>query len=111
MQSALWATLGVLLAVGAVGCRSTAGEVKASAKPTLRLDARPRPRDGLSSAEIRLGAKLALNKCVRCHQLYDPTAYQEVEWRTWMSKMSRKAHLKPDQAELLSRYFEGFRQP
>jgi len=57
-----------------------------------------------------MGAKLALNKCVRCHQLYDPKAYNDSDWRVWTMKMSRKAHLKPDQEELLSRYFEGFRQ-
>ena len=112
MQSALLASLGAtLLAVTAFGCRTTTDAVKASSKPTLRLDARPTPRTGLSAEEIRKGAKLSLNKCVRCHQLYDPTAYQDPEWRAWMVKMSRKAHLKPDQAELLSRYFEGFKQP
>jgi hypothetical protein len=112
MQSAFLASLGaVLLAVAASGCQTTTDDVKASSKPTLRLDARPTPRGGLSADEIRMGAKLALNKCVRCHQLYDATAYQEAEWRAWMVMMSRKAHLKPDQEELLLRYFEGFRQP
>jgi len=111
MQSALLASLGaVLLAVASFGCRTTTAATKVSSKPTLRLDARPTPRAGLSPDEISMGAKLALNKCVRCHQLYDPKAYNDAEWRTWMMKMSRKAHLKPDQEELLSRYFEGFRQ-
>lgn len=112
MQSALLTSLcAVVLAVTAFGCRTTTDAVKASPKPTLRLDARPTPRAGLSAEEIRKGAKLSLGKCVRCHQLYDPTAYQDSEWRSWIAKMSKKAHLNHDQAELLSRYFEGFKQP
>lgn len=112
MQNALLTSLcAVVLAVAAFGCRTTTDAVKASSKPTLRLDARPTPRAGLSAEEIRKGAKLSLGKCVRCHQLYDPKAYQDAEWRTWIAKMSRKAHLKPNQEELLSRYFEAFKQP
>jgi hypothetical protein len=111
MQSALFAFFGaVLLGVAASGCQTTTDAVKTS-KPTLPLAARPTPRTGLSAQEINKGAKLALNKCVRCHQLYDPTAYQGAEWRAWMAKMARKAHLKSDEADLVLRYFEGFRQP
>lgn len=84
--------------------------VKASSKPTLPLDARPAAGSGLSDEEITRAAKLTVNKCVRCHQLYDPAQYSNTDWITWMGKMSRKAHLKPDQTQLLSRYFDAFRQ-
>ncbi len=42
-------------------------------------------------------------------KFYDPAGYSEGEWRTWMARMSRKARLKPEQQELLSRYLNGFR--
>ena len=110
MQRVLLASLGVVfLATAVPGCRSAAGKVGASSKPFLPPDARPAPRVGLSAEEIKKGAKLSLGKCVRCHQLYDPATYQDTEWRAWMVKMSRKAHLKTEQEELLSRYFAAFR--
>ena len=41
---------------------------------------------------------------------YDPSAYSETAWREWMDKMSRKAKLKPDQKELLTRYMDEVRK-
>ena len=38
-----------------------------------------------------------------------PAAYGEAEWRAWMARMSRKARLKQDQEELLSRYLDALR--
>ena len=93
-----------------MACRGTP-RVKALAKPTLPLDARPAAGSGLSDEEITRAAKLTVNKCVRCHQLYDPAQYSDADWTTWMRKMSRKAHLKPDQTQLLSHYFDAFRPP
>jgi cytochrome c5 len=62
------------------------------------------------SAEQRPNAKrLYEAKCARCHQFYNPADYSKHDWESWMTKMSRKAHLKPDQEELLGRYLEELR--
>src|SRR5437899_912855 len=50
--------------------------------------------------------KLYVAKCAKCHKFYDPAKYSDAEWRTWMEKMSKKAKLKPEQAEKLSQYIE-----
>ena len=55
------------------------------------------------------GSRLYAIKCAKCHEFYTPAAYPEAEWRGWMTKMSRKARLEPDQRELLARYLELFR--
>lgn len=64
---------------------------------------------GFSPEEASAASKLYAIKCAKCHEFYNPAAYREAEWRTWMTKMSKKAHLKPDQSELLMRYLELFR--
>ncbi len=64
----------------------------------------------LTAEEIRAGRKLHNTKCVRCHKAYDPAAYSETAWHEWMDKMSRKAKLKPDQKELLTRYLDDVRK-
>ncbi len=48
-------------------------------------------------------------KCSKCHRFYDPATYPEAKWRSWMTKMSKKAKLNPDQEDLLARYLELFR--
>ena len=50
--------------------------------------------------------KLYLNRCAKCHKLYDPARYSDPQWSKWMDKMSRKAKLQPEQKEALSRYIE-----
>ena|SRR5947207_1834139 len=110
MRRVIYFCVGVLVLSGwGIGCRGVA-HAKAPPKPTLPLEARPAPSPSLPAQDIDRAAKLSLNKCVRCHALYDPAQYSGAAWTTWMGKMSRKAHLKSDQSELLSRYFEGFRQ-
>lgn len=64
---------------------------------------------GLSEPEISSAKQLYVNKCARCHKFYDPADYELGEWRQWMTKMSRKARLKSDEIELLSRYLEALR--
>ena len=100
--------IAVVLSVWGMACRGVP-HPKPTSKPSLPLDARPSAGAGLSADEISKAAKLSVNKCVRCHQLYDPVQYTDAVWASWMGKMSRKAHLKADQTELLSRYFEAFR--
>ena len=65
----------------------------------------------LSSSEWKDARKLYNAKCAKCHKFYDPAKYDEVEWQTWMQKMSKKAKLKETQSELLGRYLEVFRTP
>ncbi len=63
----------------------------------------------LSPTELQDGRKLYTAKCAKCHKFYDPAKYDDEPWRTWMAKMSKKAKLKPAQAELLSRYLGTYR--
>lgn len=64
---------------------------------------------GLTPDEIGGARKLYQTKCARCHKFYSPAAYGEAEWRSWMTKMSKKAKLNSEQEELLSRYLTAFR--
>ena len=66
---------------------------------------------GLSDPEIKEARKLYISKCAKCHKLYDPANYDDAEWSKWMSKMSKKAKLKPVPAELLARYLDAVRKP
>ena len=89
------------VASGLAGCHS----------PSLREHGSNAPANGaaLSAFEIREGARLYTLKCAKCHQFYDPADYSNQDWQSWMLKMSKKAHLKSDQEELLSRYLDAFR--
>ena len=98
----------VLLAVPVPYTTSTAS-AKVAQKPSLPIHAQPSAPTGLSEEQLAQARKLCLAKCARCHQLYHPSAYSAAEWQSWMTKMSRKARLKQDQAELVSRYLAGFR--
>ena len=112
MQRLLWGCAAVLVAVGGqAGCQSTLGATSARHPRTLPPSARPANTAGLSTKELSQGPKLFVAKCARCHPLYDPTAYSDVEWDRWMTRMSKKAHLKTEQEALLSRYLEAFRAP
>jgi len=91
------------------GCESTNLPPHTSAKPLLPANATPTNLSGFSSEEITRAKNLYNAKCALCHKFYDPAAYNDAEWRTWMTKMSKKAHLKTEQSDLLSRYLEGFR--
>jgi nitrate/TMAO reductase-like tetraheme cytochrome c subunit len=63
----------------------------------------------LSAGELKDARKLYNAKCAKCHKFYDPAKYNDAEWRKWMTKMSKKARLKPAQEELLSRYLGEYR--
>lgn len=64
---------------------------------------------GLTDQELQAGQKLYVAKCAKCHQFHDPKAYAEADWRGWMLKMAKKAKLKNDQAELLTKYLNAYR--
>lgn len=58
----------------------------------------------LSPVELKTARKLYVGKCAKCHKLHDPAKYTDEKWDEWMGKMAKKSKLKPEQAELLTRY-------
>jgi mono/diheme cytochrome c family protein len=78
----------LLLGLGITGC----------AEPVRAKD--------LSENNTLAGQKLYVAKCAKCHKFYDPAKYSEVDWQIWMAKMSKKAKLKPEQQQAVSRYIE-----
>ena len=68
-------------------------------------------RAGMTTADIARAADLYPLKCAKCHKFYDPAAYSDTEWSVWMTKMSRKSRLEPDDAEVLARYLNASRPP
>jgi Dihaem cytochrome c len=64
------------------------------------------------SNESAAGQKIYVAKCAKCHKFYNPAKYSDADWQMWMTKMSKKAKLKPQQEEVLSRYIaENLRTP
>ena len=78
----------VLLMFALAGCTGPASATDASHNT---------PSDGRKLYEI---------KCAKCHKFYDPTKYPDEEWSRWMEKMTKKAKLKPELAELLTHYID-----
>ena len=66
---------------------------------------------GMATADIARAADLYPLKCAKCHKFYDPSAYSDNEWSVWMTKMSKKSRLEPDEAEVLARYLNASRPP
>jgi mono/diheme cytochrome c family protein len=64
----------------------------------------------LTDAEVKAARKLYLIKCAKCHKLYDPAGYDDAAWQSWMAKMTKKAKLNEQQADLISRYVETVRK-
>ena len=93
------------VASGLAGCQSPSLREHGSDAPAFV----PANGAALSAFEIREGEALYTLKCAKCHRFYDPADYSNQEWQSWMLKMSKKAHLKSDQEELLSRYLGAFR--
>jgi hypothetical protein len=101
----------ILLTVtlGFAGCQSSAPGSRAGPDSIPQEAPTPASTGDLSPEELRSATRLYTAKCARCHKFYNPADYSDPEWRHWMTRMSRKAHLKLDQAQLLSRYLETFR--
>lgn len=55
--------------------------------------------------------KLYLNKCSKCHKLYDPARYSQQQWDGWMDKMSRKAKLNGEQKQVIEDYVTSNLRP
>jgi len=99
----------IALAAELGGCKSShAGSQKEATRALSRIDDSARGA-GMADEEIARARKLYVDKCARCHKFYDPVKYNNAEWHSWMTKMSKKARLKADQEQLLSRYLDTFR--
>ncbi len=68
--------------------------------------AAPAVTGDLPGDETSQARRLYIAKCAKCHKFYDPAKYSDAEWAKWMSKMSKKAKLNPEQQEVLSRYID-----
>lgn len=105
----VWWLASLIVIAGQAGCSTTGPTTPFANKPTLPNDAQPaRPTD-LTNSQLAEARQICVAKCARCHPMYHPASYEEDEWQLWMAKMSRKAHLKPVQSELIGRYLAGFR--
>lgn len=100
-------TLGLapLVMLWLAGCQMTLATPPAAPPPIPPGGGSP----WLSDAEVDSARALYLAKCARCHKFYDPAKYTEAEWRKWMTKMSRKAKLKPEQDDTLRHYLDLYR--
>ncbi len=111
MRASFAATLASLaVAAGFGGCQGPAPGGRTALSSIPPLDPAVAEEAGLSSEGMAGARKLYIAKCARCHQFYDPASYDIAEWRMWMTKMSKKAHLKTEQKELLARYLAAFRE-
>ena len=81
MSKRIQIVLLALLGFGAGGC----------AAPAMAKDS--------PSSDKLAGQKLYVAKCAKCHKFYDPAKYSEADWQIWMTKMSKKAKLKPEQED------------
>ena len=61
------------------------------------------------AGNVAAAQKIYTAKCARCHKFYDPTAYDDTKWETWMVKMKKKSRLTDDQYATLSRYLQSLR--
>ena len=98
-----------ILTAGLVAsCQTSSPGHAGSATPPV-LDPSSARGAGLSEQDVAGGNALYITKCARCHKFYHPADYSDVDWQNWMTKMSRKAKLDPDQDQLLRRYLGAFR--
>jgi hypothetical protein len=63
----------------------------------------------LSGKEEAAARRIYSVKCAKCHEFYNPSDYNDREWRSWMSKMKKKSHLNTEDYDLLLRYTENLR--
>lgn len=64
----------------------------------------------LSATDLKAAQKIYVTKCAKCHKMYEPTAYTDEEWSTWMLKMKKKAKLKDEPFRLINGYTEMLRK-
>ena len=59
---------------------------------------------GTDSVALHQGYKLYVNKCGSCHTLHRPTKFTEEVWKKEVPEMGAKAHLTPEESEMILRY-------
>ncbi len=64
----------------------------------------------VSTGELAKGRGLYELKCAKCHKLYDPSDYSEEDWRLWIGKMRKKAHLNDETFCLIDGYLDSVRK-
>jgi len=96
-------------AVTFAGCETTPSSGRTTSDTAPELDTAAATAAGLQTEDLVNAKALYVAKCARCHKFYDPAHYSDSEWQSWMSKMSRKARLQPEQEQLLSRYLQAYR--
>jgi hypothetical protein len=99
----LWFPL--LLAGLLTACHSTGTGHGSQRLPPLL----PTGAAGISEEDSKHGRELYIAKCAKCHEYYHPSDYSKNDWNIWMQKMARKAKLKPEETDLVSRYLEAVR--
>ena len=99
----------VLVGLAGAGCAGSAHGAQDFKSRLPAVDAAVAQSAGLKAGQIEEASKLYTAKCLRCHKSYDPRSYSDKQWQTWMSKMSRKAHLDSGQQDLLTRYLRAVR--
>ena len=86
---------------------SSKSKAKTGPVPIVSLEAAQNA--GISERELSEANKLYTAKCIRCHKSYEPAGYSQELWDSWMTKMSKKAHLSTEQESLLRRYLAAYR--
>src|SRR5882672_9988659 len=71
----------------------------------------PAPERDIPLNGTDAGHRLYVAKCAKCHKFYDPARYSKLEWSKWMTKMTKKARLTPEQSALISNYIEENLRP
>lgn len=92
-----------------VGCK-TGGFGNGRIVPDPAVAAVAAEQAGMSVGDIARAADMYVLKCAKCHQFYDPADYGDASWSKWMTKMSRKTKLTPEEDDLLERYLEAYRK-
>lgn len=54
----------------------------------------------------REGVVLYRKKCGGCHRLYAPAEISPAKWRVRLPEMAKRAHLTPDEIEVIRGYIE-----
>jgi hypothetical protein len=98
-----------LTGAGLPSCASSSPSRRGPAGPLPVADSDAARAVGLTDVQADEARNLYSAKCIRCHKSYDPHAYTDTQWQSWMTKMSRKAHLDAQQKDLLGRYLQAVR--
>ena len=63
----------------------------------------------LTEKELADARRVYVAKCAKCHKFYEPKNYSDADWHKWISAMSKKSKLKPEQDKFLRTYLEEYR--